>query len=124
MDSIELSESELEDADAKRRKAFVDIDTTKGKVAELEEKIEAENVRKESISSELSERKTERMILQSRIADVDAKFAATRDELMAARKKLEDVKNEKNELIRNEDRLLDTLRRKSSELRDIRNNFV
>lgn len=123
VDSIEFSESELEEADSRRRKAFVDIDSTKGKVRELEEKIEAENLRKDSISSELSERKTERMLLQSRIADVDAKFATTRDELMAARKKLEDVKNEKNELIRTEDRLLDTLRRKSSELRDIENQI-
>ena len=123
VDSIELSESELEEADSRRRKAFVEIDSTKGKIRELEEKIEAENLRKDSISSELSERKTERMLLQSRIADVDAKFAATRDELMAARKKLEDIKNEKNELIRTEDRLLDTLRRKSSELRDIENQI-
>jgi len=123
VDSIELSESELEEADSRRRKAFVEIDSTKGKVRELEEKIEVENLRKESISSELSERKTERMLLQSKIADVDAKFAATRDELMTVRKKLEDVKNEKNELIRTEDRLLDTLRRKSSELREIENQI-
>ncbi|AKB49664.1 Chromosome partition protein smc [Methanosarcina barkeri str. Wiesmoor] len=123
VDSIELSESELEEADSRRRKAFVEIDSTKGNVEELKEKIEAENLRKESISSELSERKTERMLLQSRIADVDAKFAATRDELMAARKKLEDAKNEKNELIRTEDRLLDTLRRKSLELREIENQI-
>lgn len=123
VDSIELSESELDEADSRRRKAFVDIDSAKGKIKELDENIESENLRKESLSSELSERKTERMLLQSRIADVDAKFAATRDELMAARKKLEDAKNEKNELIRAEDRLLDTLRRKSSELRDIENQI-
>ena len=122
-DTIELSESELEEADSRRRKAFVEIDSTKGKVKELEEKIEAENLRKESIASELSERKTERMLLQSKIADVDAKFAATRDELMAAKGKLEKFKNEKNELIRAEDRLLDTLRRKSSELREIENQI-
>src|SRR5674476_743098 len=77
----------------------------------------------DSISSELSERKTERILLQSKIADVDTKYAVTRDELMAARKKLEDIKNEKNELIRAEDRLLDTLRRKSSELREIENQI-
>jgi chromosome segregation protein len=123
VDSIELSESELEESDSRRRKAFVEIDSTKGKITELEEKVEAENLRKASISSELSERKTERMLLQSKIADVDAKFAATRDELMAARKKLEDAKNEKNELIRTEDRLLDTLRRKSLELREIENQI-
>jgi chromosome segregation protein len=123
VDSIEISESELDEADSRRRKAFVDIDSTKGKVRELEDKIESENLRKDSISSELSERKTERMLLQSRIADVDTKFAATRDELMAATRKLEGIKNEKNELIRTEDRLLDTLRRKSSELREIENQI-
>lgn len=122
-DSIEVSESELEEADSRRRKAFVEIDSTKGKVRALEEKIETENLRKDSISSEFSERKTERMLLHSRIADIDAKFAATRDELMAARKNLEDAKNEKNELIRTKDRLLDALRRKSSELREIENQI-
>lgn len=123
VDSIEVSESELEEMDSRRRKAFVEIDSTKGKVTVLEEKIEAENLRKDSISSELSERKTERMLLHSKIADIDAKFAATRDELMAARKNLEDAKNEKNELIRTEDRLLDALRRKSSEIREIENQI-
>ena len=123
VDSIELSESELDEADSRRRKAFVEIDSTKGKIRELEEKIEAENLRKDSISSEFSERKTERILLQSRIADVDAKFAVTRDELMMARKQLEDLKNEKNELIRTEDRLLDALRRKSLELREIENQI-
>ena len=123
VDSIELSESELEESDSRRRKAFVEIDSTKGKIRELDEKIEAENQRTDSISSELSERKTERILLQSKIADVDTKYAVTRDELMAARKKLEDIKNEKNELIRTEDRLLDTLRRKSSELREIENQI-
>ncbi len=123
VDSIELSESELEEADSRRRKAFLEIDSTKGKIRDLEEKIDSENLRKDSLSSELSERKTERMLLQSRIADVDAKFAATRDELMAAKKRLEDIKDEKNELIRTENRLLDTLRRKSSELRDIENQI-
>ncbi len=123
VDSIELSESELEDSDSRRRKAFVEIDSTKGKIRELEEKVEAETLRKDSISSELSERKTERMLLQSKIAGVDAKFAATRDELMEVRKKLEDAKNEKNELIRTEDRFLDTIRRKSLELREIENQI-
>ncbi|MCQ1534121.1 chromosome segregation protein SMC [Methanosarcina sp. KYL-1] len=123
VDSVELAENEIEESDSRRRKAFVEIDSTKGKIRELDEKIEGENLRKASLEVELSERKTERMLLQSRIADVDAKFAATRDELMAVRRRLEDVKNEKNELIRNEDRLLDALRRKSSELRDIENQI-
>lgn len=122
-DSIELANIEVEEADTRRRKAFVDIDSTKGKLGALEGKIETESLRKESLSIELAERKTERMLLQSRIADVDSRFARTRDELLTAKNRLEEVKNEKNELIRNEDRLLDALRRKSSELRDIENEI-
>ncbi len=124
IDSIELSESELEDADSRRRKAFIDIDSNKNKIRELEEKIEVENLRKDSISSELSERKKECILLHSRIAEVDTKFAVTRDELMATRRELESVKNERNELIRTEDRLLDTLRRRSSELREIETQIL
>ncbi|HII00644.1 TPA: chromosome segregation protein SMC [Methanosarcinaceae archaeon] len=123
VDSIELTENDIDEGDARRRKAFVDIDSTKGKVRDLDEKIEAEQIRKDSLESELSERRTERMLLQSKIADVDVKFAEARDELTAAKGKLEGVKNEKNELMRHEDRLLDALRRKSAELRDIENEI-
>ena len=49
---------------------------------------------------------------------MDAKFVETRDRLSAAKLGLETVKNEKNELMREEDRLLDAARRKSSESRD------
>jgi len=49
---------------------------------------------------------------------VDARFAQTRDRLSGAKLGLETLKNEKNELMREEDRLLDAARRKSSESRD------
>ena len=118
-DSIELADNEMEDIEARRRKTFVEIDETKGKLGELDERISEESMRKEGILAEMSERKTERMILQSKISDVDAKFAETRDQVSDLKSKLELAKNEKNELMRQEDRLLDALRRKSAEVRDI-----
>lgn len=118
-DSIELADSEMEDIEARRRKTFVEIDETKGKLGELDERISEESMRKDGILAEMSERKTERMILQSKISDVDAKFAETRDQVSDLKSKLELAKNEKNELMRQEDRLLDALRRKSAEVRDI-----
>lgn len=118
-DSIELADRELEDVDSRRRKAFVEIDEVKGKVADLDTKISEEKVRLEGIRAEHSEKRTQRMILQSRIADVDAKFAKTQDELNQLKNNLENTRNEKNELMRQEDRLLDALRRKSAEVRDI-----
>jgi len=123
VDTIELADGEMEDIDARRRKAFVEIDEIKGKVKDLDAKRSEETLRKDGILSEMSERKTERMILQSRIADVDEKFAQTRDELSALKSELEKVKNEKSELMRQEDRLLDSLRRKSAEVRDIENEL-
>ncbi|WP_407347419.1 chromosome segregation protein SMC [Methanolobus sp. WCC1] len=123
MDTIEISEKEMEDVESRRRKAFVDIDDIKGKLEELDSKISEETMRKESIL-EMSERKTERMLLQSKIADVDAKFAQTRDELSKLKSRLEEVKNEKNELMRQEDRLLDSQRRKSVEARDIESEIA
>jgi chromosome segregation protein len=124
MDTIEISEKEMEDVESRRRKAFVDIDDIKGKLEELDSKISEETMRKESILAEMSDRKTERMLLQSKIADVDAKFAQTRDELSTLKSRLEAVKNEKNELMRQEDRLLDAQRRKSVEARDIESEIA
>ncbi len=123
-DTIEISEKEAEDLDSRRRKAFVEIDEIKGRVEELDVNISEESVRKESILAEMSERRTERMLLQSKIADVDAKFAQTRDELSSLRSELETAKNQKNELIRQEDRLLDSLRRRSAQVRDIESEIA
>ena len=117
--SIELADNEMEDIESRRRKAFVEIDDVKGKLEDLDSGISEETIRKDGILAEISERKTERMLLQSKIASVDAKFAETRDELSGMKSKLEILKNEKNELMRQEDRLLDSLRRKSAEVRDI-----
>lgn len=117
--TIEITNTDLEDIDVRRRKAFVDIDEIKSKINDLDAKIAEENIRFEGIKTEYTDKKTQRMILQSRIADVDSKFAQTRNELTLLKNDLECLKNEKNEIIRNEDRLLDALRRKSAEIRDI-----
>ncbi len=118
-DTIELADNEVEDIEARRRKAFVEIDEIKGKLEVLDSRVSEESARKEGIQAEMAERRTQRMILQSKIADVDARFAQTRDEIAGLRALLETAKNEKNELMRHEDRLLDALRRKSAEVRDI-----
>jgi len=118
-DTIELADNEVEDIEARRRKAFVEIDEIKGKLEVLDSRVSEESARKEGIQAEMAERRAQRLILQSKIADVDTRFAQTRDEIAGLRALLETAKNEKNELMRHEDRLLDALRRKSAEVRDI-----
>ena len=54
-DSIELADRELEDVDSRRMRAFVEIDEIKGKVSDLDAKINEEKVRLESIRAEHSE---------------------------------------------------------------------
>ncbi len=123
IDSIELADSEMDELESRRRKAFVGIDETKEKIKDIYLEISEENLSKDGVTSEISDQQTQRMILQSKIADVDEKFAATRDELTKLKAQLDEVKNYKGELMRQEDRVLDTLRRKSAQVRDIENEI-
>lgn len=117
--TIELSENEITDIESQRRKAFLDIDATQVKVAEFLEKLKEETTRKETLTAECEDRKTQLLIIRSKIAEVDAEFAGTRDRLAEAKQALETCRNEKNELMREEDRLLDAIRRNSTEVRDM-----
>ncbi len=117
--TIELAENEINDIESQRRKAFLEIDAANSKVAKLGEKLSEEDLRKETLASEISDKNTQILVLRSRIAEVDATFAKTRDELAKTKDVLEALKNEKNELMREQDRLLDAIRRKSSESRDM-----
>jgi chromosome segregation protein len=118
-DRIELSEREIDENDSRRRRVFVEIDEAKEKITGLDRALEEKNVQREGIEAEISEKKTQRLVLQSRIADVDEEFARTRDELVSLRDGTEKLRSEKNELMRQEDRILDSLRRKSAEAADI-----
>lgn len=116
--TIELAENEINDIDSQKRKAFLDLDTVQGKIKEFDFKLKEETQRNETIKGEINDKNTQLLILKSKISEVDAKFVETRDRLSAAKIGLETLKDEKNELMREEDRLLDAARRKSSESRD------
>jgi chromosome segregation protein len=117
--SIELSENEITDIESQRRKAFLDIDATQAKVAEFLDKLKEETTRKETLTAECEDRKTQLLMIRSKINEVDAEFAGTRDRLAETKQVLETCRNEKNELMRDEDRLLDAIRRNSTEVRDM-----
>ena len=117
--TITLTESEISDMDTQRRKGLIEIDGIKEKMAELSSKIEEENNRKLGIASEIEDQRTQLLILRSKISEVDSRFVQTRDELSQVKNDLEEARNRKNELMRQEDRLLDAMRRRSAELKDI-----
>ncbi len=116
--TIEIAENEINEIESLKRKAYIEIDDIQGKVAEFNEKLNEETRRRETISGEINDKNTQLLVIKSKIAEVDAKFAKTRDKLAEAKLALENLRNEKNELMREEDRLLDAIRRKSSEARD------
>ncbi len=116
--TIELAENEINDIESLKRKAFLEIDDGQGKVVGFNEKLNEETLRKDTISNEIGDKNTQLLVVKSKIAEVDARFSKTRDKLTEAKLALETLKNEKNELMREEDRLLDAIRRKSSEARD------
>ncbi|MFZ3384651.1 MAG: chromosome segregation protein SMC [Candidatus Methanoperedens sp.] len=118
MSTIELAENEINDIDSQKRKAFLDVDAVQGKIKEFDAKLKEETQRNETIKGEVSNKNSQLLILKSKISEVDAKFVEIRDRLTVAKLGLEALKNEKNELMREEDRLLDSARRKSSESRD------
>jgi len=122
--TITLTESEITDIDSQRRRGLVEIDNSKEKMAELASKIQQEHVHKEGINSEIEDQRTRLLVLRSKIAEVDSKFVQTRDELTLIKNNLEDARNHKNELMRSEDRILDAMRRRSAEIRDIEDEIA
>jgi chromosome segregation protein len=116
--TIELADNEINDIESQRRKAFLEIDASQAKVREFTGKLNEETQRKEILLAEIGDKNTQNLMVRSKIAEVDAEFAGTRDKLGESKEVLETLKNEKNELMREEDRLLDAVRRNSSEARD------
>ncbi|MDI6859978.1 MAG: chromosome segregation protein SMC [Methanocellales archaeon] len=113
--AIEFSKNEIDNLEKERRRAFIDIDKTQRKVEGLAAQVAEEEVRKGSVLAEMSDKRDALSIAQDKIAKVDAKFADMRDKLVELKKQIEQKRGEKNELLRTKDRLLDEIRRKSSE---------
>ena len=122
-ESIGVLEREESSFESKRRDLFVKIDGRKKEVAEYENTLLEEKRKEETVLKEQSDRNTEKIILASKIAVIDKKFAEQTSVSNKKREELEILKNEKNQLIRDEDRLTDALRRKASEMKDIENEI-
>ena len=122
-ESIGVLEREESSFESKRRDLFVKIDGRKKEIAEYENTLLEEKRKEETVLKEQSDRNTEKLILASKIAEIDKKFAEQTSVSNKKRDELETLKNEKNQLIRDEDRLTDALRRKAAEMKDIENEI-
>lgn len=118
--AAEFSQNEINDVEGQRRRAFVEIDKTKNKIEQLTAQLTEEGIRKGSMLAEIGELNSILSVAQTKIEEVDMKFADTRDRLTKLREETERKKSEKNEMLRAKDRLLDAIRRKSSEESEVK----
>ncbi|NGM69781.1 chromosome segregation protein SMC [Natronolimnobius sp. AArcel1] len=115
-DKIEASENAIDEAESKRREAFVQIDRKQETIDELADDMREHKLEKASITTEIQERETEKEALEAEIDAVDTEFDELKADLSDRKDDLEEAKTAKNDLQREQDRLLDEARRRSNEI--------
>jgi chromosome segregation protein len=119
-DKVEAAEERIEDSEAKRRQAFVQVDRKQEKIEDLEADIRNKKVEKSSLKADVQERESDLEEVEAEIEAVDTEYEEVRDALEAKRKAIQEAKDERNDLQREQDRLLDESRRRSKEEREKR----
>jgi chromosome segregation protein len=117
-DRIESAEERIEEATETRRQAFVKIDRKKEEIEDLEDEIRELKVEKASLVGEAKDLEDEIESVQEKIEAVDTAYDDLRSDLEDAKERLEAAKSERNDLQREQDRLLDEARRRSTDLED------
>ena len=117
-DKIESARERTTQAEDERRQAFVKIDRKQEKIDELEGDIRERKVSKSSIAADIQEKQGELETVEARINEVGEEFEEVKNRLQENREELEAAKSEKNDLQREQDRLLDEARRRSNEVRE------
>ncbi len=119
-DRIGTENERIEDAEGKRRQAFVQIDRKQETIDDLEADIRNLKVEKSSLKADVKEKEAELEEVEREIESIDSEYEATRDALEERRERLQELKDERNELQREQDRLLDESRRRTKAEREKR----
>ncbi|GAB7094745.1 chromosome segregation protein SMC [Halolamina litorea] len=117
-DRIEASQERIDEADAERRSAFVDIDRKEEEIEELDDEIRSLKVEKANVKSEIVSKETDLAEVEAEIENVDTAFDELKADLQTAKDELESLREAKNEKQREKDRLLDEARRRSNRVSD------
>ena len=117
-DRIETNEEKIETAEAERREAFVEIDSKQETIDDLERDIKETKVTKSSIAADIQEKEQTLADVEARIEELGEEFEEVKTELDEQKRALEEAKSEKNDLQREQDRLLDEARRRSNDQRE------
>jgi chromosome segregation protein len=114
-DRIESTEGRIADAENERRQAFVELDKKQETVADLESDIRTVKVEKSSIAADIEDKESELEEVETEIEESDTEYDEVKVDLADRREALEAEKSAKNEKQREQDRLLDAARRRSTE---------
>ena len=118
-DAIESARERTEDAENKRRQAFVELDRKQETVEDLQTHVRRTKVEKASVKADVQELESELEDVEAEIEAIDTEYDAVRDALEEKCGALAVAKDEKAERQREQDRLLDTVRRRSNEEADL-----
>ncbi|MFB6309786.1 MAG: chromosome segregation protein SMC [Salinirussus sp.] len=118
-DRIESAREAAESAENERRQALVKIDRKQETIAELESEIREAKVEKSSIAAEIEDREEDLAAVEAEIDALGSEYEEIKAQLEDRKAALEAAKDEKNDLQREQDRLLDEARRRSNEQREI-----
>ena len=118
-DKIEATAEQREEAENRRREAFVKIDRKQEEIDDLEAKIRETKVTKSSIAADIQSKESELAEVEAEIDAIDTEFDELKEQLAERKEDRESIKEERNDLQREKDRLLDEARRRSNEIADL-----
>ncbi|CAJ37373.1 chromosome segregation protein SMC [Methanocella arvoryzae] len=115
---IEFSKSETVNREKEKQKLFLEIEASNTQIEALGARVAEEEQRKASLVGELKHQKAALEEVHGKIMVIDSRFEGVRSRLSEMKNALEASRNQRNEKIREKDRILDAARRKQDEEMD------
>lgn len=115
-DTIDLVNKEIEHLETQKRKAFIVLNALKQKQEGLQADIRTEVLRRASLASELEEQEQELKTCKEQLSTLDADVTQARDDLFKKREALGEEKDKRGDVVRARDRVLDVIRRASTDV--------
>ncbi|MHC1601700.1 MAG: chromosome segregation protein SMC [Methermicoccaceae archaeon] len=116
IESTQLQNSRL---DERMHSIYHEIDQISESITDIDNQQEQNELTLHTLEGEAEEKLNEANALKERMASIDAEFEGVRDELMSTKEELEGERQNRAELVREQDRLLDAARRRSMEEHEI-----
>ncbi|MGA3359149.1 MAG: chromosome segregation protein SMC [Halobacteriota archaeon] len=116
---VDLVSKEVEHLETQKRKAFIEVNALKQKHEALQSDLAAETVRRASLASELDEQERELNALKEQLSNFDSDVTKARDDLFEKRKALGEEKDKRGDVVRARDRVLDIIRRASTDVQAV-----